>query len=365
MIRVLVAEDSATARQFLIDVLSADADIEIAGTAENGIEAVEAARRLRPDVIAMDIKMPVMDGFEAAKRIMIEVPTPIVIMSATMDVRDVNVSMNALRVGALALLEKPPGPGAPRFEESLRHLVFTIKAMAGVKVVRHAREPLARPGALSTADLPAVGQVRVIAMAASTGGPAALGRILAGLPAQFAVPILVVQHMARGFIAGMASWLSATCALQVKVALDHDLLQPSTVYLAGEDCHLGVARGARIALDDSPPIGGFRPSATHLFDSVGKAFGTSAVAVMLTGMGQDGVEGLRTVRRGGGRILVQDEQSSVVFGMPGAAVAAKLADKILPLSSISEALIHLTGGQADPVFTKSDQSSVERGRGGA
>lgn len=346
MIRVLVVEDSATVRQFLIGVLSADADIEIAGTAKNGIEAIEMTRRLRPDVIAMDINMPVMDGFEATKRIMIEEPTPIVIMSATMDVRDVNVSMNALRVGALALLEKPPGPGASSFEESIRHFVSTIKAMAGVKVIRHARQPVTPARVLAAVDLPAANQVRVIAMAASTGGPAALGRILADLPARFAVPILVVQHMARGFIGGLASWLNTTCALKVEVAADQDILVPSTVYLAGEDCHLGVSRGARIALDDSPPIGGFRPSATHLFDSVGKAFGPSALAVMLTGMGQDGVEGLRTIRASGGRILVQDEPTSVVFGMPGAAISAKLADKVLPLSSMSEALIHMTGGRA-------------------
>lgn len=339
MIRVLIAEDSVTVRELLKHVLGADPEIEVAGAAKNGLEAVEMTKRLRPDVVTMDVNMPVMDGFEATKRIMIEMPTPIVIISASVNVREVSVSMAALHAGALALLEKPSGIGSPKFEESIRHLVSTVKAMAGVKVVRHWRQRSAPPRLPSMPDVPLPSQVRVVAVAASTGGPAALGRILAELPAQFPVPILVVQHIARGFVGGLASWLNTTCSMKVKVAADGDPLTPSTVFLAGDDFHMGVSPDSRIKLDDAQPIGGFRPSATYLFESVSRMFGRSALALILTGMGHDGVEGLRAVRTAGGRVLAQDESSSVIFGMPGAAIAQGLVDNVLPLSSVGECLM--------------------------
>lgn len=346
MIRVLIAEDSVTVRELLVGILGTDPDIEVIGTAKNGHEAVETAKQLRPDVITMDINMPGMDGFEATKRIMIEAPVPIVIVSGTTDVRDVKISMNALRAGALAVLEKPSGIGSSCFEASVKQLVSTVKAMAGVKVVRHwpSRGVLVEDLASATArDPPPVSPIRVVAMAASTGGPAALARVISDLPAQFPIPILVVQHIGRGFVAGLASWLDTVSPLKVKVAEDGDPLAPSTVYLAADDLHMGVSSRSRIALREGPHIGGFRPSATYLFDAVGKAFGPAAVAVMLTGMGQDGVDGLRTLRSAGARIIAQDEATSVVFGMPGAAIAAGVAEKILPLPDIGKALTHICG----------------------
>ena len=337
MIRVLIAEDSVTVRELLVAILSADPEIEIAGTAKNGREAIEMTRHLRPDVVTMDVNMPEVDGFEATKQIMIETPTPIVIISASVDVRDVTISMDALRAGALALLQKPLGANAPDFQEVARHLTSTVKAMAGVKVIRHSpANHLAR-----TANIPRVGSARVIAIAASTGGPAALARILADLPAQFPLPILVVQHISSGFANGLASWLNTVCPLTVKVAKDGDPLIGSTVYLAGDGAHLGVGGNFRIELGDAGPVGGFRPSATYLFESVAAAFGSSVVALVLTGMGQDGVAGLHAVRSAGGSILAQDERSSIVFGMPGVAIAQGLVDEVLPLSLIGNRLMKI------------------------
>lgn len=337
MIRVLIAEDSVTVRELLVAILSADPEIEIAGTAKNGREAIEMTRHLRPDVVTMDVNMPEVDGFEATKQIMIETPTPIVIISASVDVRDVTISMNALRAGALALLPKPLGANVPDFQEITRHLTSTVKAMAGVKVVRHSpANHLAR-----AANIPPVGLARVIAIAASTGGPAALARILADLPAQFPLPILVVQHISSGFVNGLASWLNTVCPLNVKVAKDGERVAGSTVYLAGDDTHLGIGGDFKIRLGKTGPVGGFRPSATYLFESVAAAYGSSMVALVLTGMGQDGVKGLNAVRSGGGRVLAQDEASCIVFGMPKEAIAQGFVDEVLPLSTIAQRLTEI------------------------
>ena len=333
MIRVVVAEDSATMRELLVAVLKADPEIVVAGEAKNGLEAVEMANRIRPHVIVMDVRMPVMDGLEATKRIMVEVPTPIVIVSGSFDVREIEVSMHALRVGALTVLPKPPGPESPAFGEAARRFVSTVKAMSQVKVVRRWPDRAVAAPALRVPD--SGGQARVVAIAASTGGPAALHRVLSGLPGGLAVPVLVVQHMAPGFVGGFAGWLNSVSPLRVKVAEDGDPLAPGAVYLAPDGCHLDVAGRGAVRLSCDAPIDGFRPSGTHLFESVAAGFGPAVLAVILTGMGEDGVAGLHAVRAAGGLVLAQDEATSVVFGMPGRAVAEGLADVVLPVDSLA------------------------------
>jgi two-component system chemotaxis response regulator CheB len=339
-IRVLVAEDSTTARELLVEVLRSDPAFVIAGEARNGLEAVAMTRQLRPDVVTMDIRMPRVDGFEATRRIMVETPTPIVIVSSVYDDRDVETSMHALRIGALAVLPRPAGPGTQGFDDQCRRLLQTVKAMARVKVVRRwpDRPPLPPPAPAAHTGYPRFG---VVAMAASTGGPAALARILSELPADFAAPVLLVQHIAPGFVDGLAAWLNTAASLPVRVAADGDALEAGTVYLAPDDHHLCVPDSSRIGIARSAPVNGFRPSATVLFESVARAFGPSALAVILTGMGEDGVAGLRVIRQCGGRIVAQDEETSVVFGMPGAAVAAGLADVTLPLGAIAPRLQQL------------------------
>jgi two-component system chemotaxis response regulator CheB len=334
MIRVLIAEDSITMRALLMEILCSDPEFQVVGQAKNGAEAVELTRALRPDLVTMDIHMPEMDGFLATKEIMIVAPTPIVIITGSSAAREVEVSMHALRAGALDVLAKPPGPGSPAFDESAQRLIATLKAMAQVKVVRHWRygtRPHAKPTAMSR-------RTSVVAIATSTGGPAALQRLFKDLPGDFGVPILVVQHITPGFIPGLASWLNAVCDLHVKVAEHGERLAPHTVYLAPDDRHLGVSDTGSIALVDAPPVGGFRPSGTFLFEAVARTYAAAAVALILTGMGEDGVAGLRAVREAGGRIWAQDEKSSVVFGMPGAAIAAGLADQVLSLEAMAARL---------------------------
>jgi two-component system chemotaxis response regulator CheB len=338
MIRVLVAEDSATTRELLVQILKSDPEIQVVGEAKNGEEAVAMTRRLHPDVVTMDIRMPVLDGFEATKQIMVEAPTPIVIVSGSVDVREVEVSINALRVGALTVIAKPGGPAAPDFAERSRQFLATVKAMSQVKVVR--RWP-SRQGRLpSPSPRPAERhrRVGVLAIAASTGGPAALCQLLSELPGNFPVPVLVVQHIAPGFLAGFASWLNTNVSLKVKVAQQGEEAAPRTIYLPPDDRHLGFA-GGRIAVSEAAPIGGFRPSASFLFETTARAFGPATLAVVLTGMGQDGVDGLRAVREVGGRIIAQDEASSVVYGMPGAAARAGVVDQVLPLREIAAGVL--------------------------
>lgn len=336
MIRVLVAEDSVTVRDLLIAILSADPEISIVGVAKDGLEAVLMAGKLRPDVITMDIHMPNLDGFDATKRIMNEVPTPIVIVSSGI-ARDVEVSLNALRAGAVAVLATPQGPASSQFTSTSEQLVDTVKAMSDVKVVRHWSQPVRVPPPVPRGGEP----IRVVAIAASTGGPAAVEHLLSRLPSGFPAAILVVQHIAPGFSEGLASWLNATSPLPVKLAEDGELIVPGRVYVAGEDRHLTVSRGERIILANDPPIGGFRPSATALFRSVAEHFGSSAAGVVLTGMGSDGVDGLLALREAGGCVLAQDEASSIVFGMPAAAIEAGAASIVLPLPQLAPQLTRM------------------------
>ncbi len=343
MIRVLVVDDSPTARALLVEILRADPEVQVIGEAKDGQEGVELAGRLRPDLVTMDVRMPRLDGFAATKEIMIASPTPIVIVTSSFGSREVDLAMQSLRAGALAVLRKPPGPESPAFEEAAHKLLTTVKAMAHVKVVRHwgaagpARAPPDAPH-----PPPRLGRRdTLVAIATSTGGPAALHRLLSRLPHDFPAPVLAVQHNAPGFMHGLVAWLGGGCGLTVKVAEQGEPLRPGTVYLAPDDRHLGVAPAGTVLLSPAPPVGGFRPSGTFLFESAARARGSSVVALILTGMGDDGVDGLRAVRQAGGHVIAQDEATSVVWGMPGSAVAAGLADSVLPLDSIALRLTEL------------------------
>jgi two-component system, chemotaxis family, protein-glutamate methylesterase/glutaminase len=339
VIRVLVAEDSPTARQLLVAILEADPEIRVVGQAVDGVEAVALTRQLHPDLVTMDVHMPRLDGLAATQEIMIVAPTPIVVVTGSTRAREVRDSMEAIHAGALEVLVKPPDPAAPRFAAEARRLVETVKAMARVKVVRHWRPAAARtmPAGASVRARSSRGS-RIVVIAASTGGPAALETILCGLGVGFPLPVLVAQHITPGFTVGLAAWLDSVCPFKVKVAQQGEPLAAGTVYLAPDDRHLGV-HGANVTLSDAEPDAGFRPSGTALFASAAGEFGAATLAVILTGMGEDGVDGLRAVRHFGGRVIAQDEATSVVYGMPGAAVAAGLADVVLPLDKIAPQLL--------------------------
>jgi two-component system, chemotaxis family, protein-glutamate methylesterase/glutaminase len=342
MPRVLVVDDSASSRRLLTHILASDPDITVAGEATNGAEAVRMTARLAPDLVTMDVQMPVMDGFEATRRIMRETPTPIVMISAVQP-DEVAWSFKALEAGALTVLAKPAGPKSPQFESQSGAIVRTVKELSMVRVVTRRVPTLRLPAAAATPARPGGSrpEVSVVAIGASTGGPAALAAIVSKLAPGFPVPVLVVQHIGGGFDRGLVDWLNGVARVRVTMAMQGKQLAPATVYVAPHDRHLGVSRSGRILLSDGPPIGGHRPSATHLFRSVAAAYGPNAVGVILTGIGADGCEGLQTLRQAGGTVLAQDRESSVVYGMPGAVVDAGIADRVLALGAMADAIEEL------------------------
>ena len=341
MIRVLVAEDSDTARALMVEILRDDRSIEVIGEARDGLEAIEMTRQIRPDLVTMDIQMPKVDGFTATEQIMMSWPVPIVVVSSIANLNDAKGAARALSCGALSVLRKPSGVRNSDFDRSARELIAVVKAMAEVKVVRQRLRP--RPGlALPPLSVRPI-QPRVLAIAASTGGPAALSNLLPALSPDFPIPILVVQHITAGFIGGLVGWLAAMISLPVKLAENGETLAGGTIYFAPDDYHLGISVNLRAILSSGAPIGGFRPSATLLFETAANACGPAALAVILTGMGNDGVDGLRAVKRGGGCVIAQDEETSVVFGMPGAAIGAGVANAVMALEAIGGGLNEMVG----------------------
>ncbi len=347
MIRVAIVDDSKTAQELLRFVLEQDREIRVVSVASNGQEAVAMAEQVKPDVIVMDVHMPVMNGFEATRRIMAQTPTPIVIVSNSSVIEEAQTALRSLEAGALTIHVKPPSPMHPQFEKVAEDLVLTVKAVADVRVVR--RRPLRVAESSFQVESDCGGAAgrqppELIAIAASTGGPKALVTVLGELPADFRVPILVLQHIAHGFTDALVEWLDSATPLNVKLAENNEPLRAGVVYVAPEDAHMGVSAQRNITLDDrTPPIAGFRPSATYLFRSLAESCGRSALAVMLTGMGRDGVEGLKALKTAGGEVIAQDEQSCVVFGMPAAALAAGVVDRVLPLDRIGDCLKRRVG----------------------
>lgn len=340
LIRIVVAESSLRDRDGLVATLRGDPGFAVVGEASRSTEVLALARRLVPDILVVGVDLPTAGGFEITREIMSETPTPVVIVSDEGDPRQVEQSILALRAGALAVVPRLAGLMPPGRQAAGARLIATVRAMAGVKVVRHwPVAPSSPRPALPAAARP---QPRIIAIAASTGGPAALQVLLSGLPATFPTPILVVQHIGKGFVDGLVTWLNTVSSLKVRVAAAGEPILSHTVYVAPDDAHLGVLDRGRIALSRSEPIGGFRPSATFLFEQVGRVYGPAATHVILTGMGQDGVAGLKVAAASGGRVIAQDEASSIVYGMPGAAVAAGIVDQVLPLAAIGSELLQIT-----------------------
>ena len=345
MINVIVADDSATARFLLRSILEADGDMRIIAEAHDGGEAVALVERDRPDLVIMDVHMPVVDGLEATKQIMIKAPTPIIIVSAVTR-RDVDLSLSATHAGALLALPKPQNVAGAGFEERAAELRAMARAMAHVKVVRHWSQHASVQSSSPPRRADAAAKPELIAVAASTGGPPALRRLLMDLPRTLPVPILIVQHIARDFTAGFAEWLAGSCALPVKLAVDGERLTPGVVSVAPDNVHLGITRDGRISLSSEPPIAGFRPSATHLFESAGRAYGPRLLAIVLTGMGSDGAAGLEVARAAGAYVIAQNEATSVVYGMAAEAVRRGAVDVELPIERIAERVVELIGGGA-------------------
>jgi two-component system chemotaxis response regulator CheB len=337
-IRVLVVDDSAAQSGFLRALLDADPRLSVVEVAPNGAAAVRETGRLAPDVITMDLHMPLMDGLEATRQIMAQTPTPIVMVTASASYREQHLVFQAFEAGALAVVAKPTIGQAQ--DTLARELIRTVKSVAGFKLVRRwgPRRPSESGRPLDTdSKLASRARPELVAIGASTGGPQALQEILTHLSSQFPWPVLIVQHITPGFAAGFVDWLRPQCALPIALATDGLGLQGPGIFVAPTGHHLTV-RARLLTLTDTPPVSGHRPSATVLFQSVAREYGASVVGVLLTGMGDDGAAGLRDIKRGGGLTVAQDEASSIVFGMPAAAIALGVVDRVLSPASIAPML---------------------------
>jgi two-component system chemotaxis response regulator CheB len=342
-IRILAVDDSAANRSIIAGILSSSGDIEVIGEASDGIEAVESVKRLRPDLVTLDIDMPRMNGLEATRRIMADSPVPIVIVSGSESAKDVDMAIEALAAGAVTVVSKPVGPLDPRFSAQAREMVQIVRSVTKIATTA---APEFNGRALSPAAESrvhaAAGPKRIVALVASGGGVQALATILSRLPADFPAPVAVVQQLAEGFRAALVECLGRSCPLSVSLARDGQPLQPRQVVLAPDGYHLGVRPDGTMTLSDSAPIQGCRPSGTFLLRSVAESYGPGALAAILTGMGRDGAEGAAHVRHRGGTVIAQDRDSSAVFAMPAAVIAAESAHAVLPLEEIAGCLIRLT-----------------------
>jgi two-component system chemotaxis response regulator CheB len=340
-IGVLIVEDSSVITQLLRQIIDNDERFEVLAAVSSAEEALALLRRISPDVISLDIRLPGMDGLEATRQIMRDRPTPIVVCSASVESDDLKITMNALRAGALAVVEKPVGATRADYDRIARSYCTQLAIMSEVKVVRQRTAPPsaatpARPRLLARTDSP----LRILGIGASTGGPNAVVQVLKDLGQDFPLPILVVQHMMPSFLGGFVSWLDSAVPGRAMIAEDGALPVPGTAYLAPADHHLRIDR-QRLRLTKAPPVSLQRPSATVMFQSIAASLGAAGVGVLLTGMGDDGADGLLELRRTGGYTIAEHESTAVVYGMPKAAVDRGAASESLPLQSIARRVLEL------------------------
>jgi two-component system, chemotaxis family, protein-glutamate methylesterase/glutaminase len=351
--RILVVEDSVTVRKHLVAILAADPEIELVGEAEDGKRAIEICQRDRPDVITMDMMLPVMSGLAATEYIMAHCPTPILVVSSSVNRGELFRTYEALAAGAVDVLEKPSG-SEPDGAWEERFLAI-VKLVARIRVITHPRarlgglgQPAPRPIPPSF-DLPGpAGKCELVAIGASTGGPGAIVEILRGLPARFRLPILFVLHINEPFGTAFAEWLDGQTPRRVAYAKDGEPVAAATgrVVMAPAGRHL-VVRDGRLHLTLDPERNFCRPSVDVLFESVARDYGARAAACLLTGMGKDGALGLLNVRQAGGLTIAQDEMSSVIYGMPREAVLLGAAARVLRLDEIGPALASLASADQE------------------
>ncbi len=341
-IRVLVVDDSGFFRRRVSEILNADPALEVVGQAANGQEAIAQAAKLRPDVITMDIEMPVLDGISATRQIMARTPTPI-IMFSSLTTEGAKATLDALDAGALDFLPKRFEDIASDREEAKRLLCQRVrdlgrKGRAGIRKPVATRPPVT-PRATTTARA-ATGPIRLVAIGTSTGGPVALQKVLTRLPASFPAPILLIQHMPGTFTPAFAKRLDQQCAIRVREAADGDRLEPGLALLApgGRQMLLDGRAGSAVVRIGDDPGQTYKPSVDLTFTSIAKVHPRDTLAVVLTGMGSDGAQGARVLHERGSSIWAQDEASCVVYGMPAAVVEAGIAEQVLPLEKIGEAI---------------------------
>ena len=349
-VRVMIVEDSLVVRQFIENIVNRDPRLEVAASVVSAEEGLRLLGKARPDVISMDIRLPGMNGLDATRQIMRECPLPIVILSAGIDRQSLESSMEALRAGAVAVLEKPPGVGHADYESMATTLCTQLYIMSQVKVVRQRSirrvETETEAALYPPAGLPlkAKDGFKMVGMVASTGGPKVFHAILNALPANFPLPILLVQHMGEGFIDGFASWLNSACPQTVVVANDGESPVAGKVYVAPGGRHLEVT-GNGLRVTGAEPVSGQRPSGTVLFNSMASSLGSRGLGVLLTGMGDDGASGLLAMRMAGGFTIAEDKSTAIIYGMPAAAASIGAACAQLPVDAIAGKIVRaITNG---------------------
>jgi len=360
---VLVVDDSAFMRRLISQILERSGEFRVAGTARNGLDALQKVHALDPELVTMDVDMPELDGLQALGYIMSETPRPVVMLSAATTHSGHDATLRALELGAVDFVRKPSGPISLDLERVGDRLLTALRAAAqanvrGVRMLAVNRLPVrgtpARPApvvaaATITPRVVVSGRTatRIVAIASSTGGPRALAEVVPSLPRALGAAVLICQHMPAGFTKSLAQRLHAMSKLPVTEAEPGEPVLSDRVYLAPGGLHMslaGEAGATTIALDDSAPIWGVRPSADPLFRSVAERFGRDAVAVVLTGMGRDGADGTRAIRQAGGRAVLQDRATSTIFGMPNAAMQIAGADRVASLSEIAPAIVAMLAG---------------------
>lgn len=343
-VRVLVVEDSPTVRARLVEVIGTDPQLEVVGEAGDGQSAIDLCQRLRPDVMTLDMMLPVLSGLAATQFIMAHFPTPILVVSASFNRGEVFKTYDALASGAVDAIDKPTGMEAPGTWE--RTFLSALRVVSRVKVVTHgrARHPGWSPISGGNPSMFPTAQVQparsLVVMGISTGGPSALVQLLRELPKDFSPPVLIVMHIARPFASAFADWLGEQTGRAVQFAADGESLASlrGAVRLAPPDCHM-ILRSRRLALTHGPERHSCRPAVDELFESVALEYGAGTVACLLTGMGRDGAQGLLALRLAGAMTIAQDEATSIVYGMPREAVALGAAAHVLPLGDVAKSIV--------------------------
>jgi len=349
VVRVLVVDDSAYMRVVLRDMLQSEEGMSVLGTAKDGLEAIAKVKSLKPDVVLLDIQMPKMDGLATLQRIMKECPTRVVMLSA-MNKVDVQLPLRALEMGAVDFIPKPSGPVSidiVRFKKAIADLVRNA-SLAQIDVLKRMRGPIPVRHLQEAAPPAVCAETKAVVIAASTGGPRSLEAVFAALPKNIRASIMIVQHLPAEFSPSFAKRLDAANGPKVVLAIDGTVIEPGTAYLAPGGFHLRVEmrnrKGVVAKLDEGTPVQFVKPSANVLFESAAKCYGDRLLGVVMTGMGSDGAQGAKVIRAAGGRVIVQDEETSVIFGMAKAVITEKAADEVVPLEKIPQKIIEFIEG---------------------
>ncbi|MCT7951668.1 chemotaxis-specific protein-glutamate methyltransferase CheB [Ancylothrix sp. C2] len=399
-IRVLLVEDSPVATTIFKRMLSTSPDIIVVGCARTGTEGLAMIPHLQPHVICTDLHMPQMDGLEFTQEVMAKFPRPILVISSSVQPENTHNVFKLLQAGAVEVFPKPRGAIGENYETTRAELISKIRILSGVAVFTRRRRPVAsestplppksttgsKPGNARSGVSAGVGlsvrakvsqpprtvvsptpgtrlppdqkgvdapapttrtPIKIVGVGASTGGPQALYTILTSFPANFPVPLICVQHISEGFLQGLVDWLNAECAMTVKIASPGEWPQPGTIYFPPERYHLELNSQGRFNCSSAPPCSGHRPSVTVTFNSLAKIYGSKAMAILLTGMGRDGADGMQAISRAGGLTIAQDEKTSVVFGMPKEAIALNAASLVLPVNEIAPMILNKLGRETE------------------